>query len=466
MKRGNPPSERLIGRKAPGLEAAAIWDHCGCLLKVQGPGSGCLPAVVRVGGKTVSIPESGGRVLPMRPLLRNRCVRWLIGAALMVLGGTGILLAWASRMDPRDWPGLVAWSQGLRPVRAIRPHDDVRWVSLRRLDLRHHAELLPTLGFNLRTRWPKPERLPAGFDPARMLTNAMNPGLGVRELHRQGITGRGVRVAIVDFNVVGRHPEYSERLVTLHRLEGVSPAQGSMHGPAVLSLLAGRNCGTAPEACVYFVATSDPGGDAAEQAHALDWILEQNCDFPPAERIRVVSISAAPSGPALHPYRNGQLYDEACDRAEAAGVLVIDGTVLRGFVGPCALDPADPEDPGRCRPVLARGRPDYFAGRILCPTSPRTTAEEYGDHVRGYQYCGVQKETLAAAGSSWSMPYAAGVAAMGWQVRPELTPADMRALLRETARVLPGGERIIDPPAFIARLRAGERGEVGRSQGH
>lgn len=371
-----------------------------------------------------------------------------VGAAVVVT-----ILLIAARFDPRDWPRLVAWTHGLRPVTTLSPHDDVRWVSLRKLDLTDRTEALPTLVFNLRTRWPSPDRRPPGFDPGRMLTNAMNPGLGVRDLHRQGITGRGVSVAIIDFNVIGHHPEYAERLATIHRLEGVRPKDASMHGPAVLSLLAGRNCGTAPEARVFFVATTDPGGDAAEQAKALDWILAQNRQLPSEERIRVVSISSAPSGPALYPFRNGALYDAACDRAEQAGILVIDATVGRGFIGPCTLDPADPEDPGRCRPVQARGRTHYFAGRILCPTSPRTTAEEYGPGFFGYQYCGLQRETREAAGSSWSMPYAAGVAALGWQLRPELSPAEMRDLLRSTARVLPTGERIIDPTALVARLR-------------
>lgn len=388
-----------------------------------------------------------------------RCCRWrkwvrglvvvlALGMALVL-----VLLVIATRFDARDWPGLVAWVQGLRPVATLSPHDDVRWVSLRKLDLAAHGEFLPTLGFNLQTRWPGPDGRPPGFDPGRMLTNAMNPGLGVRELHRQGVTGRGVGVAIIDFNVIGTHPEYADRLVAVQRLDGVRPDHGSMHGPAVLSLLAGRNCGTAPEARVFFVATPDPGGDAADHARALDWIIERNSQLPPGEHIRVVSISAAPSGPALYPFRNGPLYDAACDRAEKAGILVIDGTVGRGFIGPCALDPSDPENPDRCRPVQARGRPDYFAGRVLCPTSPRTTAEEYGPRRHGYQYCGLQIETLAAAGSSWSMPYAAGVAALGWQIRPGLSPAEMRELLRSTARLLPTGERIIDPPALVARLR-------------
>ncbi len=389
----------------------------------------------------------------MAAFRRMRVARWLgglglCGVALVVLFGM-----MARSFDARDWPGLVQWVQGWRSVTSLSPHDDVRWVNLSRLDLRGLEPIMPTIGFNLQTRWPGAERLPPGFDPGRMLTNAMDPGLGLRGLHRQGITGRGVSVAIIDYNVIGVHPEYAERLASIHRPPGVEPRHSSMHGPAVLSLLAGRNCGTAPEARVHFIATTDPGGDSAEHARALDSIVEENRRLPPGERIRAVSISAAPSGPALHPARNGAAYEAACDRAEAAGILIVDGTVHRGFIGPCSLEPTATDDPARCRPIQARGRTNYFAGRVLCPTSPRTTAEEYGPRHLGYQYCGLQKETQAGAGSSWSMPYATGVAALAWQLRPELGPAEMRELLRATARVLPTGERIIDPPALVAVLR-------------
>jgi hypothetical protein len=36
----------------------------------------------------------------------------------------------------------------------------------------------------------------------------MNPGLGVRELHEEGITGKGVTVAIIDQNMILDHPEF------------------------------------------------------------------------------------------------------------------------------------------------------------------------------------------------------------------------------------------------------------------
>jgi subtilisin family serine protease len=226
-----------------------------------------------------------------------------------------------------------------------------------------------------------------------------------------------------------------------------------MHGPAVASLLAGAHCGTAPGARLYFVATSDPGKGVQEHVSALDWILATNAHLPPAQKIRVVSISASPDGDRVKPDRSAGPWPAARARAEQAGVLVLDCSRASAFIGPCALDPLAPEDPARCQPVLAQGRPDFFAGHLLAPVVPRTTAEQYFADAPGYQYCGNNRETHLYHGVSWAVPYCAGVLALGWQLRPDLTPAQMRELLFLSAHVLPTGEKIINPPEFIRLVR-------------
>ena len=50
------------------------------------------------------------------------------------------------------------------------------------------------------------------------------------------------------------------------------------------------------------------------------------------------------------------------------------------------------------------------------------------------------------------MPYCAGVLAMGWQIRPELTKEQMVNLLFQTAYIKENGAKIINPPAFINLL--------------
>jgi len=72
-------------------------------------------------------------------------------------------------------------------------------------------------------------------------------------------------------------------------------------------------------------------------------------------------------------------------------------------------------------------------------------AEEYDKGNYGYTYNG-------RGGTSWTIPYCAGVLAMGWQIRPELTGEQMVDLLFQTAYIKQGGAQIINPPAFINLL--------------
>ena len=59
------------------------------------------------------------------------------------------------------------------------------------------------------------------------------------------------------------------------------------------SLLVGKQCGTAPDARVYYVAARG-GVHEEDYVKGLNWIIEKNKSLPLVRRIRVVSVSAAP----------------------------------------------------------------------------------------------------------------------------------------------------------------------------
>ncbi len=56
---------------------------------------------------------------------------------------------------------------------------------------------------------------------------------------------------------------------------------------------------------------------------------------------------------------------------------------------------------------------------------------------------------MSKAGYSDSIPYAAGILAMGWQVRPDIGPGQMRSLLFKSAFTHKSGAKIINPRKFI-----------------
>lgn len=341
-------------------------------------------------------------------------------------------------------------SPSVREGASIHPYDDIRKidalgkeVDISGVDFTGQDDLIKTLRFSQDTEWPASALALTDGNPERVLEEAKNPGLGVRALHDRGITGEGVKVAIIDQPTYTDHPEFVGKIVAYKDFDCGS--EDSMHGPAVASLLVGENTGTAPGAALYFAAAPSWLGDSAYYADALDWIVEENAKLPEGDKIRVVSVSAAPSGPGSPFTKNNELWDEAVARAESDGIMVLDCTQDHGWINSCYYDLEDPDDIARCMP----GYPGYDIAipardGIFAPTSPRTTAEEYTEGVFGYQYTG-------RGGLSWAIPYCAGVFAMGWQICPELSGEEMKAILLETAYEM-DGYKFIDPAAFINEL--------------
>lgn len=341
----------------------------------------------------------------------------------------------------------------IRPVDSVAEYDDVRWKDLSKIKPRRLTSVIATLDFNKDTVWPDIEKLPRAKRPDKLLDAAMNPGLGVRRLHQQGITGKCVNVAIIDQPLYQDHPEFKGKIAAY--FDTGCGSQTSMHGPAVTSLLVGTQCGTAPDAKVYYAAAPSWKKDAAYHAKALDWLIEQNDRLGASKKIRLVSVSAAPSGPGSLFTQNNRMWDDACARAEAAGILVLDCTSHHGFIGPSYLDPASPESVTRCAPGYPGMRWNISPDKLYVPASPRTTAEQYQKDEYAFQYNG-------RGGLSWAIPYAAGVLAMGWQVNLELSAEQMKRLLFESAYTKRNCDKIINPRRFILLVKRTKPATVKR----
>lgn len=288
----------------------------------------------------------------------------------------------------------------------------------------------------------------------KVLEAGKNPGLGVRELHAGGITGEGVNVAIIDQNLLLDHPEYTENVAAYYEavgedLKGVEVV-GSMHAPAVMSILAGETIGVAPDAKVYFAGVVSGERDATYFAECLNWVVEQNQNLPEDEKIKVVSISAAPEEGW---FENFELYNEAVLKAQEEGILVLDcrtNVVDTGIVWGGNYDVKNPEDVTAFEVGFPNGGGDYTSDEwdryIFAPANYRTRACAYleGQYYYGYDGWG---------GQSWAVPYVAGVLALGWQVNPDLDADTMKDLLYESCYVNENGNHIINPQAFIALVQ-------------
>lgn len=325
----------------------------------------------------------------------------------------------------------------------VRPYQDQLSESLSPLNRTLGEPIIQTLWFTETASW-------WSFSDKeiaqKLLKLGMNPGLGVRELHAQEITGKGVTVAIIDQPMILDHPEFQGKVIKYRDMGTNQPADAvSMHGPAVTSLLAGNNIGTAPDVKIYYAAVPPWLADAKYFADALDWIIAENKRLPKEDKIRVVSVSAILSG-IWSEYKNQDAWDAAYERATEAGILVLDCTYEHGYTVPCTYDLYDPDNVAKCIPNWT-GPTDSPHKRINIPMSHRSTAlERDNEPVFTYQYDG-------PGGISWTVPYLSGVLTMGWQLNPKLTGEQLLDMVFASGYKTGGPADIIDPKAFIDRVR-------------
>jgi serine protease AprX len=327
-------------------------------------------------------------------------------------------------------------------ARAVKPFEDVRGLDLKAKGWTVDPAIIKTLWFNEKTVWPDN----AAAAARNVLRKGQNPGLGLRALHSKGITGKGVTVAIIDQNMFLDHPEFAGKIVQYKDFGcGTAAVQGSMHAPAVTSLLLGTKIGAAPGARMYFAAVPSWLCDARYYARALDWIVAENAKLPAGSKIRAISISAAPAGVGSPYTVGGQAYLTSRTKAEKAGILVMDCTDTRCVTLGAYYDLNAPDDLSKCKLGFPSHPGAMGTAGIYIPSTRRTQAEEYDKGDCSYQYTG-------SGGLSWTVPFLTGVLALGWQVNPKLSGLEMLNLVRSSAYLKSGKYMIVNPKAFIAAL--------------
>lgn len=383
-------------------------------------------------------------------------------------------------------PNPTNWGRGeLNSLPKYNPEStspfqvDLRCYDLSKLDLSNSINDLLYATFDDRTVWPASEHIPMEFDWKQFMEMGKNPGLGIRSLHEQGITGRGVGIALIDNPLLVDHQEYAERLRLyeeigireMRKVEGGHGMDAHMHGTAVVSLATGKTLGVAPEADVYYVATwpfvfDKKGGGVKSsfkhRAQAVLRILEINKHLPKDEKIRVISMSIG-WGQSQEGYKE---IAEATQKAKAAGMLVICSSTeqIHGFRfhGLDRLPLANSDDFNSYKPGSWWAKMFYQVNlshigmnSLLVPMDSRTTASPTGTNEYVFYRHG---------GWSWSIPYIAGVYALAAQVEPNITPERFWALAMKTGRTieLENKERkiafgpILDSAKIIESLKKGE----------
>ena len=307
-----------------------------------------------------------------------------------------------------------------------------------------------------------------------VMVGGKDPGLGVRRLHAQGITGSGVSVAIIDGHLRTDHVEYRDQLAYYEELSNFEGIPYEFHGPMVTSILVGRQIGVAPGAKLYYFAQNFAAATPAETADALRHILTFTQDLPADQRIRAVSISHGwpdrPEGVAE--------FETAVDEAWQSGVVVLTSQYPTLTQPPLAI-----RDLG-CPPWKDRDNPLNYGispgGKAYLRDQNQSVAALLQNHAqsdrdKGYVtlYAPGDYSTLAGPGEgkqgygpddyfyseegglSRATPYLSGVLALALQVNPALTPDEMVTLLADGVYELENGVRLIasEKVVQLARLK-------------
>ncbi len=343
---------------------------------------------------------------------------------------------------------------------------DLRSRDLTKLDLSSSTADLLYADFDSKTKWPVSSKMAPDFDWRKIMELNKDPGLGIRSLHDQGITGKGIGIAIIDQPLLVDHQEYRDQLQMYEEINILPDTAARMHGAAVASIAVGKTVGVASKADLYYIGawTVDWTPDMKDYtwnlnyyAQAIHRLLEINRGLPEDRKIRVIAMQVG-----FKPNRIG--YEEimaAIDEAKTEGIFVISSSLAEtyglNFAGLGKTPLSNPNDFWSYRPGLWWQKSFYQQGlsspTLLVPMDSRTTASPTG--TEDYVY-------YRQGGWSWCIPYVAGTYALAAEVKPDITPEQFWEIALNTGKTIHIGHRgrdykfgvILDPRALIEAIKS------------
>lgn len=279
------------------------------------------------------------------------------------------------------------------------------------------------------------EKIPSTYDPKKLIEWGKYPGLNMDILHKHGFTGKGAVIAYVDGPIGKNMPDFKEEYAgnLIHYVNNTD-VERKMHGSAVLSLLLGKNIGTAPEVELYYYAIATWELDQTKHSEALYQIIEKNKGLEKNKKIRMVGFSDCID----ESEKNASAFKKAVEACKKAGIMVW----FCDEYGSVSFIPYSDKN------YFENLVPEYWwgskkPGLVCVPCAGRTTSSVL-DELH-YIY-------WAKGGSSWAMPYVIGLYAIAIEIDPSLTQDDLRKLIVETAYISNEGMPIVNPVGFVAEV--------------
>ena len=272
--------------------------------------------------------------------------------------------------------------------------------------------------------------------PAHTCLDASVPLLGVPAVWRTGFRGAGIKLAVVDTGVDANHPALVGRVAVRHDITGEGVVDLNGHGTHVAGIIAGageKYRGVAPEATLMSVKVlrGDGSGMMSGVMAGVEWAVDRGA--------RVINLSLGIAGASDGSDALSLTCDAAVDRGAVVCVAAGNDGPGQGSVG----------SPGSARKVITVGASnDEDAVADFSSRGPTSDGRVKPDVVfPGYRIvsCRAKGTSLGrvvddlyteASGTSMATPHASGAAALLLQSKPNIAPAQVKELLRVTAKDL------------------------------
>ncbi|MHB1357816.1 MAG: S8 family peptidase [Anaerolineae bacterium] len=273
--------------------------------------------------------------------------------------------------------------------------------------------------------------------PVRIFLNYSVPHIHAPRVWQCSISGQGVKIAIVDTGIDQAHPDFQGRILNTYDNTGESVQDGCGHGTHCASIAAGSGAasqgayrGVAPGASLFIakVLRNDGSGMMSDVMDGVEWAVDQGS--------QIISLSLGEAGSS----DGNDPLSELCEAAIQRGVVICVAAGNEGPMGYSIGSPAaaphvitvgaasdldriaefssrGPTADGRVKPDLVLPGVDIIAARAH-GTSMGTPVDDY---------------YTSASGTSMATPHAAGMCALLLQIKPQLTPEQIRSRLMSTA---------------------------------
>lgn len=273
------------------------------------------------------------------------------------------------------------------------------------------------------------------------------------------LTGKGVKIAVLDTGFNLSHPDFTDRKITSKSfIQGQEVEDGNGHGSHCIGIAAGyrnqesgRRYGVAYDSEIFVgkvLSNAGSGSDSGILA-GLEWAISEGC--------KVISMSLGAPVREGESYSN--IYNDLGKRALEKGTLIIAaaGNESRRDIGRIA--PVG--HPANCPSIMAVGALDsklevgYFSNGGINPDGGQIDVVAPGVDI--YSSWKDPENYQIISGTSMATPYVAGMAALYWEENPGVNASDIWNYISQGAKRLdlPAsdiGSGIVRPPKSASHL--------------